>query len=120
MTLTLVSADDPAPAAADNTLYLIDAMALAYRAHYIFIRRPLINSKGENTSASYGFTNSLLKLINDQDIDHIAVVFDAVGAGGTFREDIYEDYKAHRDPPPDDLLSNLPHIKAIVAWRPTT
>ncbi|PEN15271.1 DNA polymerase I [Longibacter salinarum] len=97
-----------------NTLYLIDAMALAYRAHYIFISRPLINSKGQNTSASYGFTNSLLKLINDQEIDHIAVVFDAVGAGGTFREDIYEDYKAHRDPPPEELLENLPFIKEIV------
>jgi DNA polymerase-1 len=97
-----------------NTLYLIDAMALAYRAHFIFISRPLVNSKGQNTSASYGFTNSLLKLINDQEIDHIAVVFDAVGAGGTFREDIYEDYKAHRDPPPDELLENLPFIKQIV------
>ena len=99
---------------AGNTLYLIDAMALAYRAHYIFINRPLINSKGQNTSAAYGFTNSLLKLINDQEIEHIAVVFDVVGEGGTFREDIYEDYKAHRDPPPDDLLENLPYIKEIV------
>ena len=97
-----------------NTLYLIDAMALAYRAHFIFISRPLINSKGQNTSASYGFTNSLLKLINDQEIDHIAVVFDVVGEGGTFREDIYEDYKAHRDPPPEELLENLPFIKEIV------
>lgn len=97
-----------------NTLYLIDAMALAYRAHYIFISRPLINSKGQNTSASYGFTNSLLKLINDQEIDHIAVVFDVVGEGGTFREDIYEDYKAHRDPPPEELIENLPFIKEIV------
>jgi DNA polymerase-1 len=99
---------------ADNQLYLIDAMALAYRAHYIFISRPLINSKGQNTSAAYGFTNSLLKLINDQRIEHIAVVFDAEGEGGTFREEIYEDYKAHRDPPPDELLENLPRIKEIV------
>ena len=102
------------PDAADNTLYLIDAMALAYRAHYIFISRPLINSKGQNTSASYGFTNSLLKLISDEEIDHIAVVFDVVGEGGTFREDIYEDYKAHRDPPPEELVENLPYIKEIV------
>jgi DNA polymerase-1 len=98
----------------DKTLYLIDAMALAYRAHYIFISRPLINSKGQNTSAAYGFTNSLLKLIDDHSIEHVAVVFDVVGEGGTFREDIYEDYKAHRDPPPDELLENLPRIKDIV------
>ena len=98
----------------DTTLYLIDAMALAYRAHYIFIKRPLINSKGENTSAAYGFTNSLLKLIDDHEMEHIAVVFDAPTEDGTFREDIYEDYKAHRDPPPDALIENLPRIKAIV------
>lgn len=98
----------------DTTLYLIDAMALAYRAHYIFIKRPLINSKGENTSAAYGFTNSLLKLISDHEMEHIAVVFDVPSQDGTFREDIYEDYKAHRDPPPEDLLDNLPRIKAIV------
>ncbi|NBC17713.1 MAG: DNA polymerase I, partial [Bacteroidetes bacterium] len=95
-------------------LYLIDAMALAYRAHYIFISRPLINSKGQNTSASYGFTNTLLKLIEEHGMDHLVVVFDAVGEGGTFRDDLYEDYKAHRDPPPDELLENLPYIKGIV------
>ena len=95
-------------------LYLVDAMALAYRAHYIFISRPLINSKGQNTSAAYGFTNSLLKLIDDHGIDHVAVVFDAAGEGGTFRDELYEEYKAHRDPPPDELLENLPFIKDIV------
>ena len=96
-----------------KTLYLIDAMSLAYRAHYIFISRPLINSKGQNTSAAYGFTNSLLKLINDQSIEHAAVVFDE-GEEDTFRKEIYEDYKAHRDPPPDELLENIPYIKEIV------
>jgi len=97
-----------------RTLYLVDAMSLAYRAHYIFISRPLINSNGNNVSAAFGFTNSLLKLIEDHEMEHIAVVFDAVDGEGTFREDIYEDYKAHRDPPPDDLLENLPRIKEIV------
>jgi len=96
-----------------KTLYLIDAMSLAYRAHYIFISRPLINSKGQNTSAAYGFTNSLLKLIDDHAIEHAAVVFDE-GEEDTFRKEIYEDYKAHRDPPPDELLENLPYIKKIV------
>jgi DNA polymerase-1 len=105
-------ADETAPNDA-KTLYLIDAMSLAYRAHYIFISRPLINSKGQNTSAAYGFTNSLLKLINDQSIEHAAVVFDE-GEEDTFRKEIYEDYKAHRDPPPDELLENIPYIKEIV------
>jgi len=107
--LDRLSSDDE-----ENTLYLIDAMALAYRAHYIFISRPLINSKGQNTSAAYGFTNSLLKLIEDHSIEHIAVVFDEESDGESFREEIYEDYKANRDPPPEELLENLPYIKEIV------
>ncbi len=97
-----------------NTLYLLDAMALAYRAHFIFINRPLINSKGFNTSATYGFISALIKLIEDRGIDHIAVVFDVMGEGGTFRDEMYEDYKGHRDPPPEELLANLPHMKRIV------
>src|SRR6056297_1572607 len=111
-------ADPASPASLDveedeKTLYLIDAMSLAYRAHYIFISRPLINSKGQNTSAAYGFTNSLLKLIDDHAIEHAAVVFDE-GEEDTFRKEIYEEYKAHRDPPPDELLENIPFIKEIV------
>ena len=105
--------DQEDTASPERSLYLIDAMSLAYRAHYIFIGRPLINSKGQNTSAAYGFTNSLLKLIEDHDIEHAAVVFDE-GEEDTFRKEIYEDYKAHRDPPPDELLENIPFIKEIV------
>ena len=86
-------------------------MALAYRAHFVFISRPLINSKGQNTSATYGFTNTLLKLIEDHGIEHMAVVFDVLGEGGTFRDEMYDDYKAHRDPP---LVANLPLIKEVV------
>ncbi len=110
----MAESQSPASNPADNELYLIDAMSLAYRSHYVFISRPLINSKGQNTSAAYGFTNSLMKLMGDHGIDHIAVVFDAVGEEGTFRDEIYEEYKAHRDPPPNDLLENLPYIKDIV------
>lgn len=95
-------------------LYLLDAMALAYRAHYVFISRPLVNSKGQNTSAAYGFTTSLLKLMEDHAMDYLAVVFDAPGEEGTFRETLYEAYKAHREPPPEDLQANLPWIKEIV------
>ena len=97
-----------------KTLYLLDAMALAYRAHFIFISRPLMNSKGQNTSASYGFTTALLKLIEEHAMDHLAVVFDAPGEGGTFRSELYEDYKAHREAMPDDLAANVPYIKKIV------
>ena len=95
-------------------LFLLDAMALAYRSHFVFQSRPLINSKGQNTSATYGFTSALLKLIEDHEIEHIAVVFDVMGEGGTFRDELFEEYKAHRDPPPADLLANLPYIKALV------
>lgn len=97
-----------------KTLYLLDAMALAYRAHFIFISRPLINSKGFNTSATYGFTSALIKLIEDHRIDHMAVVFDVMGEGGTFRDEMYDEYKAHRDPPPEELIANLPHMKRVV------
>jgi len=97
-----------------KTLYLLDAMALAYRAHFIFISRPLINTKGFNTSATYGFTSALVKLIEDHKIDHVAVVFDVMTEGGTFRDEMYAEYKAHRDPPPEDLIANLPHIKRVV------
>ncbi len=96
------------------TLYLLDAMALAYRAHFIFISRPLINRKGFNTSATYGFVSALAKLVEDHGMDHMAVVFDVMEEGGTFRDELYDDYKAHRDPPPDELLANLPFIKEIV------
>ena len=95
-------------------LYLLDAMALAYRSHFIFISRPLVNSKGQNTSATYGFTSALLKLIEDHGIEHIAVVFDALDDGGTFRDELFDSYKANREPPPDELIDNIPRIKSVV------
>ena len=64
----------------DRTLYLLDVMALAYRAFFAFISRPRINSRGLNTSAVYGFTTTLIKLINDFGLAYAAVVFDAEGA----------------------------------------
>ncbi|ARA91719.1 DNA polymerase I [Rhodothermaceae bacterium RA] len=114
--VTPAGAVPPAPAGdgAGKRLYLLDAMALAYRAHFIFISRPLINSKGQNTSATFGFTNALVKLIQDHQMDHMAVVFDVMEEGGTFRDALYDAYKAHRDPPPQELLDNLPMIKEIV------
>ena len=99
----------------ERQLYLVDAMALAYRSHFVFISRPLINSKGQNTSAAYGFTTTLLKLIEDHGMAHMAVVFDVLGAEeGTFRDEMYDDYKANRSPMPEGLVENLPYIKKIV------
>ena len=95
----------------DRKLYLLDAMALAYRAYFVFISRPRINSRGMNTSAVYGFTTTLIKLINDFELAYAAVVFDA--EGGSFRNNIYPAYKATRDAPPEDLMSNLPYIKQV-------
>lgn len=95
-----------------NRLFLLDAMALAYRAHFAFINRPLINSKGFDTSAVYGFTGALLRLLETENPEHIAVVFDP--PGGTFRDEMFQDYKAHRAPMPDGLRAGIPFIKEIV------
>ena len=66
---------------AEKKLYLLDAFALIYRAHFAFIKNPRINSKGMNTSAVLGFTNSLLEILNNEDPSHIGVVFDSPGVG---------------------------------------
>lgn len=93
-------------------LFLLDGMALAYRAYFSFISRPLINSKGENTSAIYGFINALLKILEDEKPDHIAVVFDTKEP--TFRHVMYDAYKATRQKMPDDLGSQLDMLKEVV------
>lgn len=105
--------DEEHSSTANERLFLADAMALAYRAHYAFIKRPLFNSKGLNTSAIFGFTRYLLKLLEDENPEHIAVVFDS-GAEPTFRDKLYEEYKAHRPPMPDELKKGLPYMKDIV------
>lgn len=97
-----------------DTLYLADAMALAYRAHFAFINRPLTNDAGMDTSAVYGFALSLLKLLEDRAPDHIAVVFDKIDGKPTFRDKLYEDYKAHRPPMPEELRTAIPYIKQLV------
>ncbi|MEL6444211.1 MAG: DNA polymerase I [Bacteroidota bacterium] len=104
---------DAAPDASER-LYLADAMALAYRAHFAFINRPLINTKGQDTSAVYGFAISLLKLLEDHRPEHIAVVFDALDGPPNFRDQLYEDYKAHRPPMPEGLKDGIPYIKELV------
>ena len=90
-------------------LFLIDAYALIYRAFFAFIQRPLINSKGENTSAPFGFATFLLQVLDDYEPDYIAVVFDA---GSSQREEIFAEYKATRSKMPDELQWSLPrHIR---------
>jgi DNA polymerase-1 len=93
----------------DKTLYLVDGSAIFYRAYFAFIRNPLINSKGENTSAVYGFLNSLLKIIRDENPDYMAVVFDTKAP--TFRHKMYDEYKSTRAKMPEDLVVQLPRIK---------
>jgi DNA polymerase-1 len=98
---------------AEKKLFLLDAYALAYRAYYAFIKNPRINSKGENTSAVFGFANALLEVLNKQQPSHIGVVFDPHGP--TFRNDMYPEYKANREAMPEDLRHSIPFIKELIA-----
>ncbi len=96
----------------EKKLYLLDAFALIYRAHFAFIRNPRYNSKGMNTSAVLGFTNSLLEILNNEHPTHIAVVFDSPGVG--LREEVYADYKANREQMPEDIQIAIPFIKSLL------
>lgn len=96
----------------DKRLFLLDGHALVYRAHFAFIARPLINSKGVNTSAVTGFVRTLWDLMVNQKPTHIAVAFDP--KGGTFRHEFYPQYKANRDAQPEDITIAMKYIPAIV------
>jgi DNA polymerase-1 len=93
-------------------LFLLDAMALVFRAYYALIRSPRVTSKGRNTNAQFGFTNTLIDLINNQQPTHMAVCFDTVAITG--REIDFADYKANRQEAPEDLMSAIPDIKRII------
>ena len=95
-----------------QTLYLLDAYALIYRAYYALIRSPRINSKGQNTSAVYGFVNTLNDVLTTEKPDFIGIAFDP--AGGTFRHEAYPDYKAQREATPEDIKWAVPVIKDII------
>lgn len=97
---------------AEKKLFLLDGNALVYRAHFAFITRPLINSKGINTSAITGFVRTLWDLLTNQKPTHIAVAFDP--SGGTFRHDFYPEYKANREETPEDIRIAFPYIRQIV------
>lgn len=96
----------------NKKLFLLDAMALIYRAYYALIRSPRITSKGYNTSAQFGFTNTLFDLINKEKPTHLAVAFDTHAP--TERHTDFTDYKANRQEAPEDLLKSLPDIKKII------
>ncbi len=96
----------------NKRLFLIDAMALIYRSYYALIKSPRITSTGINTSATFGFTNFLLDLINKEKPTHLAVCTDTFAA--TFRHEAYEDYKANREAMPEDIANNLPFIQELL------
>jgi DNA polymerase-1 len=96
----------------ESVLYLVDGTALAYRSYYAFIRRPLVNSNGDNVSAVYGFASSLIKLLNERKPSHIVVAFDRPEP--TFRHETYEDYKATREEMPDEMADQLPLVHELV------
>ena len=95
-----------------DKLFLLDAYALIFRAYYAFIKNPLINSRGENTSAIMGFVNTLEEVLRKESPTHIGVAFDP--PGGTFRHKAYPAYKAQREATPEAIRFAVPHIKRIL------
>jgi len=93
-------------------LFLLDAYALIYRAHFAFSKNPRISSKGLNTGIMMGFTNTMLEVINKQKPTHIAIAFDTPKP--TFRHIQYPAYKAHRDATPEDIKIGVPYVKQII------
>ncbi len=96
----------------NKTFVIVDAMAMAYRAYFAFINRPLKTKQGEPTSAVYGFVTQLVKVLEDHKPDYIAVATDSKEK--TFRHEMYEDYKATREAMPDDMIPQIGRIKEIV------
>lgn len=97
----------------EKRLFLLDAYALIYRAYYAFIRNPRISSKGLNTSAIFGFTNTLAEVLAKEKPTHIAVVFDTPAP--TFRHKTFKEYKANREETPEDIKLSVPYIKDIIS-----
>lgn len=93
-------------------LFLLDAYALIYRAYYAFIKAPRINSKGLNTSAILGFVNTLEEILSKESPTHIGIAFDP--KGGTFRHELFKEYKAQREETPEVIRESIPIIKDII------
>lgn len=96
----------------EKKVFLLDAFALVFRAYYALIRNPRLTSKGKNTNAQFGFTNTLIELITKQKPSHMAVCFDT--AAPTERHTDFADYKANRQEAPEDILAAVPDIKKII------
>lgn len=96
----------------EKKMFLFDAMALIYRAHFAFSKNPLINSKGMSTGATLGFTNTLLEALTKEHPTHAVVAFDT--AAPTFRHDSFEEYKAQRQEQPEDIRIAIPYVKKII------
>lgn len=99
------------PAKTHPRLFLIDGYALIYRAYFAMINRPLVTTKGENSSAAFGIARFLLKILKEHEPDYIGVVLDA---GSSQREELYPAYKATREKMPDDLETSLWRIRQII------
>ena len=93
-------------------IFFLDAMALIYRAHFAFAKNHRYTSKGLNTSAIYGFLNTLLELLDKEKPTHIGVAFDL--PGGTFRNQLYIPYKAQREETPNEIIASIPYIKKLL------
>src|SRR5215510_11560022 len=93
-------------------LFLLDGMALVYRAHFALIAKPIYSSKGVNTSALYGFTQTLLEILKNQQPTHIAVAFDTDAP--TQRHTEFAEYKAQREAMPEDIAQALPHVRRLL------
>lgn len=93
-------------------LFLLDAMALIYRAHFAFSKNPIVNSKGTNTGAILGFTNSLVEILTKEQPSHIMVAFDT--SAPTFRQETFQEYKAQREAQPEDIQVAIPYVKKII------
>ncbi|HRX10025.1 MAG TPA: DNA polymerase I [Draconibacterium sp.] len=96
----------------EKKLFLLDAFALIYRSYFAFIRNPRYNSKGVNTSAMLGVTNTIVQVLEKETPHFIGVVFDV--SAPTFRHEMFPDYKAHRDEMPEDLRKSIPYIRKII------
>jgi DNA polymerase I len=97
---------------ADKKLFLLDALALIYRAHFAFIKTPRITSNGQNTSAVFGFITSLMQILETEHPSHLAVAFDL--SGPTFRHIEYPEYKATREEMPEDIRFAIPKVKELL------
>ncbi len=96
----------------EKKLFLLDAMALIFRAHFAFSKNPRINSKGMSTGVVLGFANSLIEIINKEKPTHIGVAFDLPGP--TFRHEMFSEYKAQREEAPEDIKIGIPIVKDLV------